>query len=342
MARFRMLAPEEDWGALVTGAGLARVAFDPGYVAAAALLEQGGRPRLAALIEDNLLLAAMPLVLRQIADADGAGDLISPFEFGGWFAAGPEAARDWGEGLATWCRESDVVTAFVRSNPLDAAMPAGLHQAGFEPGREIMHSVVDLTRGREALRAGYKPARRRQVRRGADRHGLRLEVSTDWAAMTAVYHANLDRLGADPYYYFPLAFFEAAAAHLTLLSARLPDGRLAAMHCYLADGEDVFALLPHGVVGMEKVRPNDFLYDAAFGWFAARGFRSLHLGGGRDSLVRYKQSLTPLSAPYVTARRTFLPALYDQLSARRRRRGPAKDSFFPLYRAPLPDLPDAA
>lgn len=346
-----MLAPGPDWQAWYDARSAPRPGFDPAYVAAAAALETGGEARLALWRDETGGEAAMAWVLRAIpGDSDGR-DLITPFEFGALEARdraaggddeGTGAAAALGDALAAWCRAEGVVSAFVRGNPLDPAMRARMVAMGFEAGRPIDHVVIDLACGQEALRAGYRPARRRQVRRGGDRHGLVLRESRDVAAMTAVYHGNLDRLSADPYYYFPASYLEAAAPHLTLLEARLPDGRLAAMHAYLRDGRDAFALLPHHVVGMEALRPNDFLYDAAFGWFAERGFRRLHLGGGRDSLVRYKQSFSGLLADYPTGRRIFLPERYAALAAARRRQGLLKERFFPLYRAPRLGLSDAA
>ena len=116
-----------------------------------------------------------------------------------------------------------------------------------------------------------------------------------------VFHQNLDRIGAQPFYYFPAAFLQAIKAHLHFLFAVDHGGRLCATHCYLEDDEVYFAFLCHGVQDAIGLRPNDFVYDAAIRDAQKRHFQFLHMGGGGPSLMAYKRKFSRMTWPFYIA-----------------------------------------
>ncbi|MCB2100062.1 MAG: hypothetical protein KDE22_04285, partial [Rhodobacterales bacterium] len=99
---------------------------------------------------------------------------------------------------------------------------------------------------------------------------------------------------------------------------------------YMLGGSETAALPRH---------PNHLLFVEALFWARAAGFRQLHLGGGRPSLLYFKRGLSHRTLDYHLGRHVFLPEVYADLSARRDAwSGPEKPwtpDYFPRYRRGL-------
>ncbi len=86
----------------------------PDYVA---LFAEDEDTILALLDEQPTGSVLLPLVRRRLPDALGAGsDAVSPYGYGGPFAAGTPDWREFYGGVLAWMREAGVVSAFVRAS----------------------------------------------------------------------------------------------------------------------------------------------------------------------------------------------------------------------------------
>jgi hypothetical protein len=100
----------------------------------------------------------------------------------------------------------------------------------------------------------------------------------------------------------------------------------------------------------DALSPNKSLFHAAQIFARSRGNRFLHIGGGRgsrddDPLFRFKAQFSSTHLPFYTGRWVLNTEAYDSLAAERRRQaGLHGDSYlaptyFPIYRAPLINIP---
>lgn len=308
------------------------------HVRAAAVLEPGAVAE-AAVWETAAGLVFHPYLKRPIPGDGGLWDLVSPYDFGGlWFspldpASRMETAQAFGDAFAAHARSAGIVSAFIRVHPFTDA--AAVAATGYRLHCHQDNVVVDLSLPLETVRAGYSRARRKQIRQGYE-HGLIAVRSDDIAGFTALYHENMRRLNAAPFYLFPRDFMDSLAPLLLLMEARGPDGGVHARHAYLPDGDVLFAFLCHAHAESLALRPNDFLYDAMIAEARTQGFRWLHLGGGAETLYNFKKSFSPATVPFHHARHVFLEREYDALVSQRCMTNAnfKPGRFFPAYRAP--------
>jgi hypothetical protein len=337
--RFRLVTDAREWDALVARCTDRSVVATSAYLAAGAMLEPDGKPELA-IYRDRDGTIIHPYVNRAI-DAKGTWrDLISAYEFGGYWYTTRDAAKrarltaNFDRLFRQHCMEHAVVSEFMRLHPMLFRNPALF--GDFDLGGPAEHVIVPLLGDPDRLRSGYHVTRRRQVRQG-HANGLVMEPIRDAAAFIDVYHENLNRLEADDFWYFPADYIAALGDMLRIFLVRDPKGEVCGAHCYLDDAPWRFAFLCHGVAAKLDLRPNDFAFDAAMVEAQADGLEWLHLGGGQPSLLAYKSKFSNVTVPYRWAKRVFLPDVYGQLVAAREGRtgvSLAGNGFFPLYRAP--------
>lgn len=299
------------------------------YAQASALLYGNGTWAEAAVLEEGGHIVLHPYLRRPIPQSLDRSDLVSAFEFGGfWCSAEDPALRAellhrFALRFGDWASAEGIVTEFIRLNPF---LPDdGIEKGGYQLRRHQDHVVLQLDGPIDTLRQRYNRARGKQVRQG-QRNGLTLERVDDPTMLCRLLHANLTRLSAKPFYFFPIEFLRALMPVSVVFHVLGPDGSVIGAHMYIVDGDVLFAFLCHADAESWGLRPNDFAYDAVIGWAVEHGFRTLHLGGGAEELFRYKQSFGPDTIPYRQARRVFLPAVYRDLA------GGDDSRFFPAYR----------
>ena len=302
----------------------------------------GGRPA-AFWYEQAGRHLLLPLILRDIPDADRR-DAVSPYGYPGPVSnAGPGDCGYWeraAAALLSTLREAGLVTAFVRMHPL---MPAPVDVLGHF-GTMVRHGetvAMDLTVGLDEMWRDTRADHRNHINR-ARRAGTRV-VFDDWtrlAEWVAVYHDNMRRVGASPYYFF-------TTAHLSALHDAVGDR----MHLAVAlEGDEVvggntffeYDGIATGYVSSTRRAPrryaDELLYDEVRRWCRLRGDTVFHLGGGKggsnDSLFTYKAGFSPRRHVFHTWRVVADPAAYLGLVRTLR---PAADpaataGTFPPYR----------
>ena len=342
MSALSIITGGADWDRAVAGVLDPSVMLSYQYVKAAELLEPSGKAELAAFAHEGDVLLH-PYIRRPIPETPGLEDITSAYEFGGFWSSARDPTvratlmRGFAERFRGYASEQRIVSEFMRIHPFTDGVLTAL---AYEVKQVASHAVVQLDRPHHAIFDVYPPQLRTAIRK-AERHGLRLERSSDFAPFLAIYYANLDRLGAKPYYYFAPSFFAAVQPMLELHHVVDAEGRLCAAHTYLRDGDILFSFLCHGVRERQDLRPNDFGCDQIIRQNIDNGTsRTLHLGGGQPSLLRYKAKFTPHVVPFHIATQIFDHATYSDLVDRRERNLGARvqgSPFFPLYRAHPPD-----
>lgn len=243
-----------------------------------------------------------PLILRPLAAEPWAApgerrwDASSPYGYGGPFAWG-EGPRDDGafwEAYAGWCRREAIVSTFARLSLFReelAPIPG--------PVEEVSHNVVvGLSDGVDGLLRGYAPKVRKWVAT-AEQAGLVVDVDEDGRQLDAflrVYTSTMDRCGADAWYYFPRAFFEAIVGRLRghfAIFSTLSRGEVVSSDLVLLSAERVYYFLGGTLEAAFPLGPNYLLKHRIAVWALERGKKTCVLGGGyqpHDGLLRYKRA----------------------------------------------------
>jgi hypothetical protein len=287
----------------------------------------GGRPA-ALWYSDTGRHVLLPLIVREIPGT-GRHDAMSPYGYPGPIGnagpgnagpgnagpgnAGPGNAGpgDAGPGdhpfweractaMTSVMREEGLVTAFVRMHPL--LPPPPLPVLG-QFGTMVRHGEtvsMDLTVSVEEMWRQTRADHRNHINR-ARRDGTRV-VFDEWdrlAEWVEVYHDNMRRVGAQPYYFFTYE-------HLAALHDAIGDR----MHLAVAlEGDEVVGgntffeydgIATGYVSSTRRARhryADELLYDEVRRWCKKRGDTAFHLGGGRggrcDSLFSYKAGFSP-------------------------------------------------
>lgn len=333
-SKLTLLAPGSAWQNVVRRLHGPTVCCSDDWLVAASALEAGSRPELAVL-ESDAGTVAFPYLVRSVQGSEGLFDLVSAYEFGGlWFSTDDPARQQalhlaLDESFFAAANARHYVSAFVRVNPCNpfAVHPAARH---FQPVLHQQHVWADLRQGYPSLAAGYKACFRKNLA-NALRSGLWIDDRVSTAQFVDLYHANMRRLQAADYYFFPVSFFDCVRDRLYLFAVREPSGELAAIHAYLLDPPVVYAFLCMGVTEKNALRPNNFAYDHLLRTACQRQDLTIfHAGGGHASLQAFKQTISRAQLPASHIKAIFSADRYLLLS---REKGTIESRYFPAYRS---------
>jgi hypothetical protein len=307
----------------------------------------------AVVAQEDGATVLFPLLLRPLAAERWAGpdedrwDATTPYGYGGPFAWGGSACGGpafW-RAYARWCRDARVISTFSRLS----LFPHQLARIEGDVQVRLPNVVVSLEGGIDAAWRAYDRDVRRRLR-VARREGVTVEVDRSGARVGEfheIYVHTMRRRGADPWYLFPRAFFEALVARLPgqfALVHALAGGRVVSSELALASARHVYAFLGGTRSDAFALYPNELVRHATAEWAAAEGKAAYVLGGGRsadDGIYRHKRLLAPAGeVPFKTA-----GLVHDELACHAlvRRRAAAEASrvaswrpspgFFPPYRS---------
>ena len=332
------LVEEAEWDTHVTRLGVRDTYSCFAYHRASALLEpEGTRPVLLAF-SDDAGEVALPLLLRPLPDGRG-WDATSAYGYGGPIGSGVPDLNAFGTALDDWANEHQVVSTFLRLNPLlrnDRLVPPTAHviDAGSTVG-------WDLSPGRN-LRRGLQAARRKRVRK-AEGAGVTVTVTSRPSSLDhfrELYDATMQRQQGKDFYFFPDSYWRALLTDDQLLVPLLVEGWLAgrmicALLCFVSD-RWLHAHLAGGSDVAREVSASAACYLAAAEWGQAHGLACFHLGGGlggsnNTTLYEFKQRFDPQSSPlkFQVAKLVHDRDRYLELAG-----SDVTDGFFPPWRQP--------
>ena len=319
--KYALITTKDTWEHAITKVPQCSVYASWEWVAAAAVCVDQGMPQLFYVEDRSGDILLHPYIRRQIPGTNYF-DLVSPFDFGGFWLSnptGPSAAAliaatsgEWGER----CKAHNVVSEFVRLHPRSAA-PAGYT---LKSTRDSV--VIDLSTP-ETLAAGLSAKLRTDLRKVAA-SPLHLD-SVGPAEFLALYRKSVNAKGRSNYYLFPDEWLGGLSS-VRYVGAFDEAGQLCSAHTYVCDWPHLFYFLAASEPDLLEHKPNDCILWATAQWAQAEGYETLYLGGGSPrSLMHYKEKWSTLRVPYWTARRVFLPSVYQELAS----------EFFPAYRGGL-------
>ncbi len=247
----------------------------------------------------------------------------------------------WAE-FASWCREKHIVAEFIRFNPLMENYRYVDGSCRVALDRETVAIKLDCSK--EELWESYPSVQRNMVRK-ALRRGLVCEQVPIVEGLTAfrrLYNQTMKRVQARGYYYFSDRYFDylrdALSEKVRAFVVRETDHVIAAalffihedrIHYHLAGSDETY----------RKFAPNNLLLHTVSLWGQEQGFHWFHLGGGRtsspkDSLFRFKASISHLKLPFYIGKRVQNQEVYKRLCDEWMQQKDMKNrpSYFLLYR----------
>jgi serine/alanine adding enzyme len=277
-------------------------------VEAAAVLEPGS----------PLFLRSDSAVFAGIRRADPF-DVVTPYGYGG-----PVGVPFWDE-YDRWCRDSGIVTTFVRFHPLYANQKDA---APFVHVERLAGTVAWRLDQRD-LFEGMHRHHRRVVRKAGG-----TETTVGRGALTLdgfvpLYEQTMDRKDASGFYFFPPEYWHALAAlddRIVLFRA----GDDASLLCFATPPWLHYHLGATSEAG-RKSGVSNLLFLEAARWGATHGCTRFHLGGGlggrSDSLFEFKQRFDPGGVVEMAVGKV----VHDE-DAYRALGGTGTAGFFPAYR----------
>jgi serine/alanine adding enzyme len=287
----------EAWDGVLDEVGCRDVYLRHGFVEASCLLD-GGRPVLLH-VADGGGQVVFPCSVRSVPGSEELRDVTTPYGYGGPVAAGPSPPleRFW-ELYEAWCAENAVVTTFLRFHPLLGNHRLAGPPVHLEPLAATFGWRLD---GHDDLAESMHRHHRRAVRKAVTRVEIevreRPEQLDDFAAL---YEATMRRQSAEPFYFFPDAYWDALAAGLRDALVRfdgLVGGEMVASVLCLASPPWLHYHLGGTLEPARSLGASNLLMLAAARWGREGGYEEFHLGGGvggrTDSLWEYKRRFAP-------------------------------------------------
>lgn len=269
-------------------------------------------------------------------------DIVTPYGYGGFLVEGEELKALQEEYFA-FCRESHIVSEFVRFHPL-LKNHNGLSDL-YELVRHGKTVYIDTT-SEEGILSNMISQCRNKIRK-AQKNGLEVFYCHDESMLDTfieIYNETMKKDNASDYYYFDRAFYESIyhdlKDHSLWFFVKKNDEIIAASIFMFCNGKTHYHLS-----GMKKefqcYAPINLLLFEASVWACKNGFKQLHLGGGvgaqNDNLYVFKKNFNRNEdLDFYIGRQIFDQDTYDKLMQMRRDASPSFEpntNYFPKYRA---------
>lgn len=288
-------------------------------------------------------------ILREIPDAAGYYDIVTPYGYGGPLITecnGDRAAlaEQFGNAFGAYCKEKNIVSEFVRFHPIVN------NQADFRNLYETIylhHTVgTDIAGHEDPVQEEFSKSCRKNIRQ-ALRKGVTCRVTVapeHLDSFIPIYYDTMQRDGATDYYYFPPSYFETCLQyyrdHILLVEAIYEEQVIAAGFYFVYND-----ILQTHLSGTRKeflfLSPAYLLRYTAANWAKEHGIRVIHHGGGTNdapdnSLYLFKKQFTRgTEFDFYIGKKIWDEPMYDQLCVQKQI-DRSTISYFPQYRANKP------
>lgn len=279
--------------------------------------------------------------LSYLSDVGDFSDMAAPHEYSGILSNSDSKQVKSGllREMRKYCEKNHIVFEFVRINPYSKEQPKVYTEAGFTVILSNQQVYVDLGQTPEQIADGYKASVRRNVRR-AEKEGLRFEIAEKNQGNTLIFQEMYENammiLKARKFFYFNSVYFQKLieCGCSRLLFVRDREGNVIAAGVLLLEGDTVYYHL--GCFNREYAlkRPMNYLIHSMILWSRDRGYRVFHLGGGGESLLRFKRGYSDTYVDYYIAYRICNQDQYKRICEEWKRQFPqyANETYYPLYR----------
>ncbi|MCX7748440.1 MAG: GNAT family N-acetyltransferase [Clostridia bacterium] len=238
-------------------------------------------------------------------------DIESAYGYGGPMVQNFNTSdmEDFEELFHQWCLDHFVVAEFIRFHPLTGNHLFFSREIQVAKNRSTVY--IDLEKGIDYIWNHAISSKNRNMIRKAERAGIGIYSTTDFDTFTNLYIKTMDRLSADPSYYFTEPYFKELFKLqnrcIFLLQAVLNDKTIACA-VFLYGGEYLHYHLAASDPEYLGYAPNNLLIYKAIEAGYERGLKKFHLGGGltaleEDTLYKFKKSFSKDSGEFYIGKR---------------------------------------
>jgi hypothetical protein len=334
MSSFETTQDDEVWSAWLANAEVDDVYYSSRYARIWAQEEHGSFVGIRYRSTAGEVL--YPLLLVPLDSLPGGSGLVearTPYDFGGPRGDADdleELHRAFSTALLDWFGSRRVVSEFARVHPLSK---------GGRPPHAKLHAenfIVDLTVSYEDLFSSQHRRHRRAARAFNRRNGKAGALSNvapdDVSSFAALYDLTMSRVGASLDYRFTRETLSALMSldEMCLVRAE-DDGGTCGAAIFLRSGSNLFYFLGASASNCPP-GTNNAIFDAAIHHGQSQGLRTLHLGGGGESLRDFKSQIATGTVPYFVSQRVVDEPRYAKLCEAC---GSSGATHFPAFRSML-------
>ena len=285
-------------------------------------------------------------MLREIPDAEGYYDIVTPYGYGGPLiteCSGDRAAlaEAFGKAFGDYCTEQKIVSEFVRFHPVVD------NQADFRNIYETIylhHTVgTDIANHEDPVQEEFSKSCRKTIRQ-AMRKGVTCRITqapVDLKSFIPIYYDTMRRDQASEYYYFPESYFETCLQYYRdhiLLAEALFEDQVIAAGFYFVYGGILQAHLSGTRENCLHLSPAYVLKYTTAEWAKEHGVSVIHYGGGTsdaddDPLYVFKKKFTKETEfDFYVGKKIWNEKIYAEL-CEKKQIDRAAVGYFPQYRA---------
>ncbi len=334
MSSFETTRDDTAWSAWLADAGIDDVYYAAAYARIWASEEHGSFIGIRYESPSGRILYPLLLVpLDTLLGGAGLFEARTPYDFGGPWGDGSDLHalhREFRDALIDWLQSRDVVSEFARIHPL---------RQGGQPADAKAHAenfVVDLAVPYDEMFSSQHRRHRRAVRafrrRNQETHWLSEISPDDASAFIELYDRTMTRVAATTDYRFGAQTLAALMSRDEVCLVRTAgETGVSGAALFLRSGDDLFYYLGASA----DDRPpgtNNAIFDTAIHHAQSLGLRTLHLGGGSESLRDFKSQVATGTVSYSVVQRVIDETRYTALCEAL---GVSDATCFPAFRAKL-------
>ncbi|CAK0760520.1 GNAT family N-acetyltransferase [uncultured Gammaproteobacteria bacterium] len=346
------IADHQSWHVVLERIGIRDIMFQPCY---AEVFERYGEGRAHAvvyrvgnheLLYPFILRPIDPTLLDQAGLSAGRFDLCTPYGYGGYVHNVPAAQAKpflagFRQAFTERMRAHGAVSEFIRFQPM---LRNHLGSEGLLTSLSLhsLNIVLSLDANDDEIlrrcRASYRQCIIKAKAAGLElRQGMTPEALTTFCHL---YDLTMRKHNQTGYLNFPERFFTLLARALggdLLLFSIENTGKTVASALFLRCGSYLEYFLAASDPEATAEHPNHLLIFEVAKWARSEGFKSIHLGGGSETLVFFKKGFSRDIREYFIGKHIFDQDAYERLTVAHYRCAnrdwtPSSDPFFPGYR----------
>lgn len=273
---------------------------------------------------DNVYI--YPFIMRPISQITGYFDIFTPYGFGGpvFNTEDPDFLKEayqcfYGEAL-----KRNIIAEVVKFHPLlwNHKPLTNIFKGDIKNMCSTVYADMNVDEDHRWKNI-YTHANRKNINK-AKRSNIKIKFGQDdesWQAFKSLYNVTMSVNKAEGFYFFPPEYFKSIQEHLTsnyvLVSCAINGKIISVMlvllgtvyaHCHLIGTDRKF--MNTGV--------NNLLHHELILWCKNKGYKKLHIGGGRsdsddDLLLRFKRNFSDKTSNLYVGECVLNSEVYNKL-----------------------------
>lgn len=246
---------------------------------------------------------------------------------------------DFYDAFDDYCTQNNIIAEFVRFHPLLENQKFSLSHLRVILDRETV--ALDLNQSYNEIWSNEYSSKNRNMIRKAQNLGYLCKILTNLSIaeidqFISIYYNNMERVGADKYYFFNKEFFYNTFSYLReyvyLFNILDNKAQVVCSSIFFHYG-DFFHYHLSGKSEKADNSVNNFLIDEAIKFAQSKSAKSFHFGGGRsnapdDSLLKFKSNFSKTRLPFYIGKKIHNQEVYEDIVKQWEAKFPEKKEKF--------------